>query len=125
VSGDINVNSMDGSIDLSNVAGSATAKNMNGSIAAIFDTVTSEKPMSFTNMNGSIKLVFRSDVNANLQANTTTGSINLDPQWGIEVKKGLIGAHADGLMGTGGQPLKVETMNGSISITKAPGTAGH
>jgi len=125
VTGDINVNSMDGSIDLSNIAGSATAKNMNGSISAVFDQVTSEKPMSFTNMNGSIKLVFRSDVNANLNANTTTGSINLDPQWGIEVKKGLIGAHADGQMGTGGQPLRVETMNGSISISKTPGTAGH
>jgi DUF4097 and DUF4098 domain-containing protein YvlB len=76
-------------------------------------------------MNGAIKLQFKSDVNADLRASTTTGSINLDPEWGIEVKKGLIGARADGVIGTGVQPLKVETMNGSISITKAPGTAGR
>jgi len=125
VSGDINVNSMDGSIDLSNISGAATAKNMNGSISAVFEEVDSDRPMSFTNMNGSIKLTFKSDVNANLKANTTTGTINVDPGWGIEVKKGLIGARAEGLMGTGGQPLKVETMNGSITITKVPGSAGH
>jgi hypothetical protein len=125
LSGDIDASSSNGNIDLNNINGSASAKNMNGSIAAVFDEVSSGKPMTFSNMNGAIRLQFRSDINANLSARTTTGSISLDSDWPIDVKKGLIGARADGPIGTGGQPLKVETMNGSISITKAPGSAGH
>jgi hypothetical protein len=125
LTGDINASSLNGSIELNSISGSANAKNLNGSINAVFEQVSSGKAMSFKNMNGAIRLQFKSDVNANLSAGTTTGSISIDPEWGIEVKKGLVGARADGVMGTGGQPLKVETMNGSISITKAPGTAGR
>jgi len=125
VSGDIKANAVDGSIDLSNIKGTASVKNLNGSITAVFDEVGQGKGMSFNNMNGSIKLLFRSEVNAELKASTTTGSINVDPEWGIEVKKGFVGARAEGSIGAGGQPLKVETLNGSISIMKAPGVAGH
>jgi hypothetical protein len=126
VTGNIDVSSTNGNVDLSSIDGSASVRNTNGSISALFEDVNSGRPMAFSNTNGSIKLLFRSDVNAELRASTKSGSINLDSEWGIDVKKSFpIGASAEGIMGTGGPALKVETMNGSISIMKAPGSPGH
>jgi hypothetical protein len=125
LSGDITANSTNGSIDLNNINGTASAQTTNGSISAVFDELVQGKPVSFKTMNGSIRLTFKSDVNANLQARSTAGSISVDPEFGIEVKKGIVGASAEGPLGTGGQPLKVDNMNGSISIMKAPGSPGH
>jgi hypothetical protein len=125
VRGDIDVSSTNGSIDLSNIKGSASARNTNGTISAVFDDVSSDRAMAFSNTSGSIRLEFKSDVNAELTANTVTGSIHLDPEWGINVKSGLVGASARGTMGAGGPALSINTVNGSISITKAPGSPGH
>jgi len=125
VSGDITAASTNGHIDLNNINGSASAETTNGSISAVFDEFGEGKPATFKTFNGSIRLMFKSDVNANLKARTMTGSINLDPGFGIEVKKGIVGASAEGTLGTGGQPLNVDNANGSISITKAPGTPGN
>jgi hypothetical protein len=125
LNGDITANSMNGSIDLNNINGTASAQTMNGSISAVFDEFGEDKPASFKTMNGSIRLTFKSDVNADLKASSTSGSINVDPEFGIEVKKGIVGATAEGTLGTGGQPLKIDNTNGSISIMKAPGTPGH
>jgi len=123
--GDLNVKATNGSVTLSNISGSASVTNMTGSITATFDEASADKPMSFHNVNGSVRLQFKSGVNAQLRAKTVTGSINVDPEWGVEVRKGLVGATADGPLGTGGQPLKVDTVNGTISIMKLSGAAGH
>ena len=125
LSGDITAASTNGHIELNNVNGTASAETTYGNINAVFDQFGTGKPAIFRTVNGSISLMFKSDVNADLRASTTTGSINLDPGFGIEVRRGFVGATAEGHLGTGGQPLNVDNTNGSISITKAPGTPGN
>jgi hypothetical protein len=125
LSGDISAVSTNGGIDLNDINGTASAETTNGSINAVFDEFSGAKETRFKTISGSISLMFRSDVNADLKASTTTGSINLDPEFGIEVKKGFVGANAEGRLGTGGQALRVDNINGSISIKKAPETSGH
>ncbi|HKF54872.1 MAG TPA: DUF4097 family beta strand repeat-containing protein [Blastocatellia bacterium] len=124
ISGDITTASKNGDIDLNNINGTASAETTNGSISAVFDEFGEGKPTTFKALNGSISLMFKSDVNANLKASTTTGSINVDPAFGVEVKKGFVGATAEGPLGTGGQPLRIDNINGSILIKKAPETSG-
>jgi hypothetical protein len=124
LSGEITAASTNGSIDLNIINGTASAETTNGSINAVFDEFAAGKATTFKTISGSISLMFKSDVNANLKASTTTGSINVDPEFGIEVKKGFVGATAEGLLGAGGQPLRVDNINGSILIKKAPETSG-
>jgi hypothetical protein len=74
--------------------------------------------MEFVAANGSIDITIKSDFDADLEANTVHGSINLDDQFGITPQRELVGARARGQIGKGGQLLKISTVNGSIRLAK-------
>jgi Toastrack DUF4097 len=115
----IAVSTMNGQIELSDVTGVVSAKAINGNIEAQLTKLASDRPMEFKSVNGNIEIRFNSDVKANLTASTTTGSIELDDDFGITVQKPMIGQRASGPIGGGGGPtLSVKTVSGNIKITK-------
>src|SRR5258705_7627730 len=80
--------------------------------------------MDFTAINGKIDLTFKSDFDANLEASTVHGSIDIDDQLGVAVEKQLVGQHARGQIGTGGPSLRITTVNGSIKLSKQQRSQG-
>jgi DUF4097 and DUF4098 domain-containing protein YvlB len=117
--GVIQTNTVNGSLDLSNVSGQLTTDSVNGSIRAAFDDLAQTGPFEFDTQNGSITIRLKSNVNAQLTASSMHGSINVDEGFGLKVEKIFpIGQRLEGALGTGGQPIILKTMNGSIKITK-------
>lgn len=117
LSGQIIVEGMNGSVDLIGVRGLSRVKTLNGRIRSVLNEA-SNAPMSFESVSGSIDIALKPDFNATLDAGAVTGSIKIDDQFGITVEKQFIGQQARGQIGTGGQPLKVNTVNGSIKLSK-------
>jgi putative adhesin len=119
IEGQITANTVNGSIDLKDITGSAAANTVNGDTKVSFDKVMPAKPLIFKSVSGDIELVFKSDVNLDLSAATAAGGdIEIDNSLGVEVQKKLIGQRAIGPIGTGGQPLKINTVSGNIRLTR-------
>ena len=117
VSGQIFVEDGNGSIELIDVTGVSKVQTGNGKIKSVLQEA-SDGPMEFTAGNGSIELTIKSDFDADLEASTVHGSINIDDQFGIPVEKEVVGQRARGQIGSGGQLLKINTVNGSIKLSK-------
>jgi len=120
VDGQISVETANGSINLADVSGVEHAKTANGSIDAVLNQAAKDHPMTFETANGSIKLTVDDEFNAILDASTVRGKIDVDEDLeGIKTEKRIpFGASARGNLGSGGQPLNVTTINGTIKINK-------
>jgi hypothetical protein len=77
VQGDIDINSMNGQVTLSDVGSSAVVNTMNGEIHAKFK-IAPVKPVSLSSMNGEIALEVPADTKANLRMRSQNGAILTD-----------------------------------------------
>jgi DUF4097 and DUF4098 domain-containing protein YvlB len=133
VHGEFDLSNINGSITLTNVAGSAVAHALNGKIKAVFTSVSSDKPMSFSSMNGTIDVTFPSSLKANLKIKNQNGDVFSDyemkisstgqPQ--IEERRGEGGRYRVKLeksilatVNGGGPEYQFSNFNGSILIRK-------
>jgi hypothetical protein len=78
VNGEIEVETSDGPIVLSNVSGPVVADSSDGEIKAVFGKVVPGKPMSFSAMDGDIDITLPADVKASLKLKTDEGQIFTD-----------------------------------------------
>jgi hypothetical protein len=117
VTGQIFVENGNGSIELNEVVGVSKIQTANGKITATLKEA-SDGPMEFATANGKIDVTILSDFDAELDASTVHGSVDIDEQLGIPVQKEMVGQHARGRIGSGGQPLKLTAINGSIKLSK-------
>jgi len=116
VNGQIFVETANGSIELNDVAGVSRIRSANGKITGTL-TEASSGPMEISVANGRIDLTLKSSFDADLEASTVSGNISVDDQLGIAVQRGVVGARASGKIGSGGQPLKLASVNGSIKVS--------
>jgi hypothetical protein len=118
VKAEIVVEATNGAIDLTDVAGVSRVHTVNGSIRATV-LEAGERGMEFESTNGAIDLTVPTGFEANLDASTVHGTINVDDSLGVEVVKGVVGQKAKGQIGIGGERLRLSTVNGSIKLTTA------
>ena len=116
VGGTMSVAAANGSIELNSVSGQGKFVTVNGKIRAQLEQLNG--PLELIDTNGSIEVTTRPDINANLEATTVHGSINIDDQFGVTVQKEIVGNHARGQIGSGGASFKITTVNGSIKLAK-------
>ncbi len=74
----IELQSRKGKITLSEIKGWAFVQNDDGDIEADFAEITTEKPMSFTNLTGDITLNIPENTNANLETQTENNRVESD-----------------------------------------------
>jgi DUF4097 and DUF4098 domain-containing protein YvlB len=113
----IEVQTVNGSIELSNVAGVRTAKSVRGNIKAVLKKASTDE-MEFENVNGNIEVQIKGDLDADLAAASVRGTITIDDLLGVPVQKQVVGQKANGQIGSGGTPLNIKTVNGSITLSK-------
>jgi hypothetical protein len=134
VNGDHEIENMNGSINLTDVSGSVVAHTLNGTITASLSHITSNKPMSFTSLNGKVDVTLPADTKARLRLKTDNGSIfsdfdvKLEPdaskpvvedarnqggKYKISVDRAITGT-----INGGGPEYTFQTMNGHILIHK-------
>lgn len=78
VKGEIDVSSQNGQINLTHVSGSVLANTMNGAMHVSMDSVETNKPISFSSMNGEIDVTLPADLRANVKLRTDHGEIYSD-----------------------------------------------
>jgi DUF4097 and DUF4098 domain-containing protein YvlB len=132
VEGEIEVTNHNGIVNLTNVAGSVVAHSMNGRVIVSFRDIAAGKAMSFTSMNGNVDVTLPPAAKANLKMRTDNGEVYTDfdiqvrpnsatpavqnqgSRYRIEVDKTINGA-----INGGGADLDLRTHNGNIYLRKS------
>ncbi len=132
VTGDLEINNTNGSIYLKHISGSAVVQTVNGEIQVVFASVSPNKAMSFSSLNGDIDVTFPSSLKANVQMKSEQGEIYSDfdirmqtaatnmekndsekGKYKVTIEKAMRGT-----INGGGQEIQFNNFNGSIYIRK-------
>ncbi len=124
VNGSVNVSNMtnvtkisavNGQVKAINLRGTAELSTVNGTTEADFESLQSGSKISLSTVNGTVKLVLPSDANATIKADTVNGRIEND--FGLPVHKGkYVGRNLYGRVGNGDAQIKLDSVNGGLSI---------
>ncbi len=127
VSGNMDVNNVNGRIMLIDVAGSVLSNTVNGDIEANFKSVSDGEPMAFTTLNGDIDVTFPTGIKATTKMKSERGEIFSD--FDMEIRQSEpktsregrefkieINAWVYGEINGGGPEYMMQNMNGNIYI---------
>ena len=117
VSGLVKAETVNGSLEAVGLEGDVNLETVNGSIKAEFDQLGAGQRVSAEAVNGKIILLLPADASARVNAETVNGSINAD-DFGLEPEKGFVGRDLEGEIGSGDARISLDTVNGSIRISK-------
>ena len=78
VTGDVEIKGLNCEVKLTDLGGGAIVETMNGEITASFAALPDKKPVSFSSMNGEVKLRVPADARANVRFRTHNGAILTD-----------------------------------------------
>jgi len=118
IQGNVTASSQGGSISINDLTGAANTSTVSGKTEVVFDSLAKGNPMEFKSVSGGIEIQFHEQPNFDLTAETVSGSIDLNGEFGFEVEKRMVGARATGREGSGGQTLKIRTVSGGIELSK-------
>lgn len=134
VDGEIEVDTSDGPIILTNVSGPVVADSSDGEIKVVFGKITPGKPMSFSSMDGDIDITLPFDIKASLKMKTDEGQIFTD--FDVQLTPSQQKKEEDerregggyrvtyekvtlGLINGGGTEIQLTTYEGNIYVRKA------
>src|SRR5258705_2198274 len=107
---------VNGRIAVSTSKGPIQATTVNGGIEANMQELTGGD-VNLTTVNGSVNAGLPPSINANIDAETVNGRVNTD--FSVKVTGKISTRHLRGTIGSGGPTLKLNTVNGSISLHEA------
>ena len=125
--GDFSVRNVNGEIEMSEVAGSGSARTVNGGVKVTFR----ENPRAnseFASLNGSVELQFAKNLSADFRFKTLNGAVYTDYSLTAlperppvqERRNGKLVFRTDrytgGRVGSGGPEIKLENLNGDIRV---------
>src|SRR5215467_194463 len=111
----VRATSVNGSIRVSTAAW-AQVETVNGSITASMGNAAWDGTLKINSVNGSVKIEFPDDLNADVKFSSVNGRISSD--FPITISGGFVGHSAHGTIGKGGRALVIETVNGSVDLKK-------
>lgn len=118
VTGDVKASLVNGNTTARGLTGEAKLSTVNGRLDATFDQLDSQKTISLGSVNGPVTLTIPSNANAQLRANTVSGSITND--FGLPVRRGeYVGRDLSGTLGSGGPRIRLSNVSGPIAIKHA------
>jgi hypothetical protein len=126
VRGTFSISNVNGGLTMEEVAGSGTARTVNGPIKVTFR----ENPRNdseFASVNGGVDLYFAKNLSADFRFKTFSGSVDSDfpilatPIRPVEERRGAAlyfrtNSFAGGQVGAGGPLIRVESLNGDVRI---------
>jgi DUF4097 and DUF4098 domain-containing protein YvlB len=115
--GDVKAACVNGQVRAHGLTGEVKLSTVNGGVEATLVRLDEAKPTSLNSVNGSITLIIPSDSSAQVRASTVHGAITND--FGLQVNDGqYVGHDLSGQIGTGGPRIRLNNVNGSISIKR-------
>jgi len=113
--GDAEAYTVNGGVRLE-ATGVARGETVNGGIRASLGRADWTGELKLNTVNGGIRLELPEGTNATVRAGTVNGDISTD--FPLTVKGRFNRRHLDGVIGTGGRELELETVNGNIELKK-------
>jgi hypothetical protein len=114
----VHASSVNGGVHVS-TASWAEASSVNGSVECSMGSTDWSGRLKIDTVNGSVKLALPADANTEVKFSSVNGHLN--SEFPITIS-GVFGSHsAHGTIGNGGRELTVETVNGSVELTKRAG----
>ncbi|MGI8470398.1 MAG: hypothetical protein ACR2N3_18315 [Pyrinomonadaceae bacterium] len=111
------VSAVNGEVKAVNLSGAAELSTVNGTVTADFERLDNSSRISLETVNGQAFLTLPSDINATVRAETTNGKITND--FGLPVRNGqFVGHSLYGKIGTGDAKIKLESVNGELSVRR-------
>ncbi len=108
---------VNGSVKASNLGGNADLSTVNGAVEASYDSLKAGNIVELSTVNGSALLLIPSDSNATIRAESLNGKISTD--FGLPVRKGkYVGRDLYGKLGNGDVKIKLESVNGELSVKR-------
>lgn len=109
------VSAVNGEVKATNLRGAANLSTVNGTVTADFDRLEAGSKIALETVNGQVNLLIPSDSNATLRADSVNGIIS--NEFGLPVRKGkYVGRDLYGKIGTGDVQVKLDSVNGGLSI---------
>ncbi len=132
VNGELDVQNVNGGVKLTNVSGAVLAHALNGNVVVSLSQVRSDKPMSFTSLNGNIDVTLPADLKAQVKLKNQNGETYSDFDITLQPSRSVVESSKTGqgryriqvdrtMTGTingGGPEFQFQTMNGNIYIRK-------
>lgn len=108
---------INGTVKALNLRGHVELSTVNGTVEADFEEITPGNLISLSTVNGRANLMIPSDANATIRAESLNGEISND--FGLPVRKGeFIGRDLYGRIGTGEVKIKLESVNGALTVKR-------
>jgi hypothetical protein len=121
VSGAMKFETVNGGVHLAGVAGRIKGQTVNGGVhVELSGAKWDGEGLDVQTVNGGVTLALPGAYNANIRANTVHGGVSSDFS-GAKITKGQWGAGPNTLeltVGSGGAPIKLETVNGGVSVKR-------
>jgi len=122
VNGEIEADGLDSPVVAATVNGSvrvatsgyARAETVNGSIVASLGSTDSSEPLSFSTVNGGIRVTLPAGLDAEVRAETVNGVI--ESEFPVTVQGRVSKRRLHGTIGRGGPQIELETVNGSVAL---------
>ncbi len=115
VEGDIEARTTNGTIKIANARGRVDCRTVNGRISVQLDQVHPFDEITLRTVNGRIQLAVPKDIRADIEASTVNGSISSDLP--IELIGKISRRSLHGKINGGGGRITLKTVNGSIILT--------
>lgn len=115
VSGMVEAQTVNGSIAARGTGGAVRAETVNGAINASMSSLGGED-LHFSTVNGAITLELPANSNADLDISTVNGSVSTD--FPVTVQGSISRKRLRGTIGSGGRELKASTVNGSVTLKR-------
>ena len=115
--GDVKASCVNGRIKANGLMGEVRLSTVNGGIEATIARLDEGKGVSLNSVNGNIVLIIPGNASAQVKANTIHGAITND--FGLQVNDGeYVGHDLSGQIGSGGTRVRLNNVNGPISIKR-------
>ncbi|HVS14892.1 MAG TPA: DUF4097 family beta strand repeat-containing protein [Thermoanaerobaculia bacterium] len=129
VEGDLELNCINGDIEVRDVTGSVIAHSTNGDIEVVLTGLGERKPMSFITFNGDIDVTFPAGFASDLRISSMQGEIYSDFELVIEPTTAQVDRDAKGVryrvereihatVGGGGEETRFKTFNGDVFLRR-------
>jgi DUF4097 and DUF4098 domain-containing protein YvlB len=119
VAGEVRASLVNGSTKIHDLAGRAHLSSVNGTIAANYLTLDNVSDIQLKSVNGEVKLGLPSSPNADVTVSTVNGGITTD--FPLTVQGKFMGRHLEGKLGNGGTRIEISNVNGSVHIGPGEG----
>ena len=107
---------MNGAIHARDLADDVQLQTVNGSIEASFRRLASDQNVEIESVNGRVEISVPGNSDASVRADTVHGSLRND--FDLRSNKSFGGTRLNGQLGSGTAELRLNTVNGSISIRR-------